>query len=91
MSGATFYDGLCLLHLLLGRDNHSLTINVENLREDIEKVCLHQFSNNVDDLLIFIEGKYQKIQDINKTLESAKMLHNECSLKKMFVHCEILG
>ena len=70
VSGATFYDDPCLLHLLLDRVNPSLAINVENLRDDIEKACLNQFSNNVDDLLTFIKDKYQKIQDMNKICES---------------------
>ena len=60
-----------VLYLLLGRVNPSLTINVESLKENIEKARLHQFSNNVDDMLTFIEDKYQKIQDKNKTCESA--------------------
>ena len=70
VSGPTFYDGPCLLFLLLGRIDPSLAINVENLREDTEKARLHMFPNNVDDLLTFIEDKHQKILDTNKTCES---------------------
>ena len=70
MSGATFYDGPCLLYLLVDRVDPILAINIENLREDIEKARPHQFSNNADDLLTFVEDKYQKIQDMNKTCES---------------------
>jgi len=70
VNGATFYDGPCLLYLLWDRVDPSLSINVENLREDIEKTRLHQFSNNVDDLLSHIEDKYQRILDMNKSCES---------------------
>ena len=56
--------------MLLDQVDPSLAVNVENVREYIEKARLHQFSNNVDDLLTFVEDKYQKIQDMNKTCES---------------------
>ena len=55
VSGATFYDDPCLLHLLLDQVNSSLAINVEDLKEDIKEARLHQFSNNVDNLLTFIK------------------------------------
>ena len=65
VSKAHFYAGPCLLYLLLDRVDSSLAINVEKLREDIEKARLHQFLNNADDLLIFVKDKYQQIQDTN--------------------------
>ena len=67
---ATVIDGPCLLWCLWDRVDPSLAVNVENLREDIENSRMHTFGNDVDVLLTFIEEKFQKILDMNKTCES---------------------
>ena len=70
VTAATIIDGPCFLYLIMDRVDPSLAVNVENLREDIENARMHTFGNDVDVMLTFIEGKYQKILDMNKSCES---------------------
>ena len=65
-----FVDRPCLLYLLWDRIDPSLAVNVENLRAAIENIKLHTYENNMDDMLIEIEEKYQKILSIDTTCES---------------------
>ena len=43
---------------------------MENLRAAIENIKLHQYTNNVDDILTEIKEKYQKILFMDATRES---------------------
>ena len=45
-------------------------VNVENLREEIETIHMHKFGNTVDELLTFIEKKFQNMLDMNATYKS---------------------
>ena len=63
-------DGPCLLYLLFDRVDPSLVVSMESLREQIETAKLHKFKNNVDELLSYIEERYEKILDNSATCES---------------------
>ena len=69
-TGVETIDGPCLLHLMYDRIDPSLNVNVEHLRETIEKVKLHNFGNNVDECLQCIEENYEKILQMDKNCES---------------------
>jgi len=65
-------DGACLLKAIYDKIDPNVIVGVELLRTKIEQTKLHQFKNNVDDMLTSIEESYQKIVENKSSCESIR-------------------
>ena len=65
-------DGACLLKAIFDKIDPNVIVGVDLLRQKIEQTKLHQFKNNVDDMLTSIEESYQKIIENRSSCESIR-------------------
>ena len=72
LNGYENVDGACLLKAIFDKIDPNVIVGVDLLRQKIEQTKLHQFSNNVDDMLTSIEEAFQKIQENKSTCESIR-------------------
>ena len=70
MAGDKVIDGLTLLKLIVDKINPSTCIGIDNMMKDIESASLAKFDYNVDDMLEFMQDKYNKILEERRIISS---------------------
>ncbi len=71
-TGEWSIDGPCLVKTMLMKIDPDTMVGLESLRKKLETARLHQFKNNIPDMLNFMETTYKEIRNNGKTHETRR-------------------